>query len=226
VSTRPARLHFRDLRLILLAVATGATDATTFERLGHIFASVITGNLVLLGIGAARGDGRLALLSGVGLTGYALGVLVAAPRGEPAGTGAVWPAGATLALSADLACLVVFAVGWELAGGHPGETAAALLLAAAAAAMGMQSTAVRRLGELSTTYLTSTLTGLLEAFVSRQWSSAQQRSVGILVMALAGAAGATGLIVLAWRLVPVLQLVPLAIVIGVSRPLSAVAGSP
>ena len=38
----------RAARLILLAMATGATDATAFERLGHTFASVITGNLVLI----------------------------------------------------------------------------------------------------------------------------------------------------------------------------------
>jgi uncharacterized membrane protein YoaK (UPF0700 family) len=207
----------RDVRLILLAVATGATDATAFERLGHTFASVITGNLVLLGVGAAHGDGRLALFSGLALAGYAVGVLAGAPRGQPSEQRAEWPAGTTIVLGADLACLVVFAVGWELAGGRPGETAAALLLALAAAAMGLQSTAVRRLGRLSTTYLTSTFTGLLEALIARRWSDGHLRSLGILAMAFAGAAGATGLIILAWPALPVLQLVPVATVIAASR---------
>jgi len=216
----------RDIRLIVLAVVTGATDATAFERLGHTFASVITGNLVLLGVGSARGDGRLALFSGVALAAYALGVVAAAPRREPSKPQPQWPAGTTIALSADLACLVVFAVGWELAGGRPGETAGALLLAVAAAAMGAQSTAVRRLGPLSTTYLTSTFTGLLEALVSRRWSDAHWRSLGILAMAFAGAAAATGLIVLAWPLLPLLQLGPLAVVIVASWRLGEPAPSP
>ena len=89
----------RDVRLILLAVATGATDATALERLGHTFASVITGNLVLLGAGAARGDGRLALFSGLALAGCAIGVLAAAPRRQPAEQRPDWPAGTTIALS-------------------------------------------------------------------------------------------------------------------------------
>jgi uncharacterized membrane protein YoaK (UPF0700 family) len=102
----------RDTRLVLLAVTTGATDATAFERLGHTFASVITGNLVLLGVSAVAGDGRLALSAGVALAGYAIGVLVAAPRRrEPSDPAHEWPARTTLALAADLACLVVFAIG-------------------------------------------------------------------------------------------------------------------
>jgi len=37
----------------------------------------------------------------------------------------------------------------------------------AAAAMGLQSTAMRRLGQVSTTYLTSTLTGILSGLALR-----------------------------------------------------------
>jgi hypothetical protein len=43
------------------------------------------------------------------------------------------------------------------------------LLLLAAAAMGLQSTAVRRLGQMSTTYLTSTLTGVITAVALRRW---------------------------------------------------------
>jgi hypothetical protein len=80
-------------------------------------------------------------------------------------------------------------------------------------------------GPLSTTYLTSTFTGLLEALVSRRWSDNEWRSLGILAMAFAGAAAATGLIVLAWPLLPLLQLGPLAIVIVASWRLSEAASS-
>ena len=160
----------RDFLLVLLGFTTGATDATSFERLGHVFSSVISGNIVLLGVGAARGDGQLALFSGCALGGYALGVLVAAPRTrERAASKAVWPAGTSAALKLDFGLLAVFAVGWELLSQRPGRTAEVLLLALAGSAMGAQSTAVRRLGGMSTTYLTATLTGLLEAAVVRRW---------------------------------------------------------
>jgi uncharacterized membrane protein YoaK (UPF0700 family) len=208
----------RDVLVIVLALTTGATDATAFERLGNAFASVVTGNLVLLGVGGARGDGRLALFSGCALAGYAVGVLASAPRRraeieQPA----VWPAGATAALVADLVLLAVVMTGWELSDGRPTSAVQALLLAGAAAAMGMQSTAVRRLGSMSTTYLTSTFIGLFEAMAARRWSGDETRSVAILAVAVAGAAAATGLILHAPRVLPALLLAPLAIVILVAR---------
>jgi uncharacterized membrane protein YoaK (UPF0700 family) len=215
-----AWLRPRDALLVLLAVTTGATDATAFERLGHTFASVITGNLVLLGVGAAAGDGRVALLSGVALAGYAVGVMIAAPRRGTPDDDSDWPHGTTVALTGDLACLVVFAVGWEITNGRPGRTSQALLLALAGLAMGMQSTAVRRLGNLSTTYLTSTYTGLLEALAARRWSDEYTRSIGILLMAFGGAAAATGLVLEAPVLVPALQLLPLGTVVALGRRVS------
>ncbi len=210
----------RDALVVLLALATGATDATAFERLGNAFASVITGNLVLLGIGGARPDGRLALFSGCALAAYAIGVLATAPRRDE-NQPSSWPVSANLALGADLLLLVAVTVGWELSDGHPGRTAQALLLAAAAAAMGAQSTAVRRLGPISTTYLTSTFIGVLESIAARRWSADETRSVAILLVAFGGAAAATGLIVDAPRLLPILLLAPLVVVIWSARRLTA-----
>jgi uncharacterized membrane protein YoaK (UPF0700 family) len=210
-------MRTRDVLLILLALTTGATDATAFERLGHVFASVITGNLILLGVSAAHGDGRLALFAGCALVGYALGVIAAAPRHARQHAAGGWPPSATAALRFELALLAILALGWELSGGRPGETAQVLLVALASAAMGVQSTAVRRIGQISTTYLTSTLTGLFEDLVIRRRSESQPRSIGILAMALVGAAAATGLIIKAHVLLPLLQLVPLTTVVLVSR---------
>lgn len=206
--------------VVVLAVTAGATDATAFERLGHVFASVITGNLVLLGISAVHTDGRLALSAGCALAGYGAGVLLAAPRrGELARAGPLWPAAATVALAADLALLAAFAVVWEADGPHFSRTAEIIALVLCSAAMGVQSTAVRRLGAMSTTYLTSTLTALLEALVARQWKPAHGRSAAILLAAIAGAAAAVALIIHAPAWLPVAQLVPLAIVLPASLPL-------
>jgi uncharacterized membrane protein YoaK (UPF0700 family) len=211
--------RIRDGLLVLLAVTTGATDATAFERLGHVFASVITGNLVLLGISAVQPDGRLALFSGVALAGYGAGVLIAAPRRRvpEAKDPPVWPAGATLALAGDLAVLIVFGVFWEIVGGHPARGAQIGLLVLCAMAMGMQSTAVRRMGPISTTYLTSTLTGLLEAVISRRWVPEHGRSVGILLAAVAGAAAGLAVDSHAPGWLPAVQLIPLAVVVLVAR---------
>jgi hypothetical protein len=66
---------------------------------------------------------------------------------------------------------------------------------------------------MSTTYLTSTLTGLLEALRRLRWSDTHPRSLGILATALAGAAVATALILHAPRWLPAIQLVPMIVVI-------------
>jgi uncharacterized membrane protein YoaK (UPF0700 family) len=207
--------RFRDVLALLLAVTAGATDATAVLRLGHVFASVITGNLVLLGVGGTMRNGRLSLFAGCTLGAYALGVILAAPRraendeeGRP-----VWPASTTLALGAELALLIAFTVVWQIDGRAPARGAQLVMLGLCAAAMGVQSTSVRRLGAISTTYLTSTLVGLLEAVVVRRWAEPQTRSLGILLALTAGAAAAAALVSHARSWLPVAQLLPLVIVV-------------
>jgi uncharacterized membrane protein YoaK (UPF0700 family) len=213
--------HKRDLLVAVLGLTTGAIDATAFERLGHVFASVITGNLVLLGIAAEQTDGRLALFSACSLAAYALGVIVASPRHRvlPAEQrdGSLWPQGATQALVFDLVLLVAFAVIWEAAGSQPGEGAKLVLLALAAGAMGAQSSAIRRLGNFSTTYLTSTFVGMLEEIVARRWSPSTTRSLMVVVAVAIGAGLATLVITQARPVLPVLVLWPLVLVIFTAR---------
>lgn len=206
----------RDLLLVCLGVTTGVTDATAFERLGHVFASVITGNLVLLGISAVHEDGKLALFAGCAIAGYAGGVVLAAQREPPPDDGPVWPGATTIALTVDLALLVAFAVLWEVAGRHASRGTQTAELVLVASAMGVQSAAVRRLGQMSTTYLTSTLTGIMESLVVWRWRHSEARSVGIVLMAIGGAALGTELIDQARPWLPAAQLVPLVVVLGVS----------
>ena len=237
-----------------LALTAGATDATAFERLGHAFASVITGNLVVLGLSAGSGDGSAVLAAGCALGGYCLGVLAGAPRSAPAPDepatvesttvesatvesatvesatmesatvesatvesatveSATVPRGTVVALAGELALLIAFACGWELTNGRPDAAPRLVLAAVAAAAMGLQSTAIRRLGGISTTYLTGTLTGILENLKARRWSGRDGLNVGILGSVLAGAAVASVLIGDAGRLLPLAQIAPLALVV-------------
>jgi len=208
----------RDVLLVVLGVTAGATDATALERLGRAFASVVTGNLVLVGIGGIRREGSLALFPGCAVLGYVLGVLVAFRlRRQDRGKQQIWPAAASVALASGGVLLLAFAIGWEATGGRPGHAMQLVLALIVAVAMGIQSEAVRRLGPFSTTYLTGTLTGLLESVASRKWSIDQCRGLGIIIAVVAGAATATLLIDHTPAYLPLVPLVPLVIVLIGSR---------
>ena len=75
----------------LLALTAGATDALSFLGLGGVFSSVMTANLVLLGLSAATHNateygGELAAHAGFALAGYLTGALTAGRllRADPA----------------------------------------------------------------------------------------------------------------------------------------------
>lgn len=202
-------------RLVLLTFAAGATDAATFLRLGHVFSSVITGNLVLLGAAAGLRNASLALHGGLALAGYAAGVALGAPLAEAAPDDRnTWPTAVTRTLTVEALVLAGFALGWELTGGHPRQAASVVVAVVGAAAMGMQSAAVRKLGQVSTTYLTSTLTGAVSALALRQRPDGLGRSLVLLGTMAVGAAVSAVLVEQAARAMPACQLLPLAIVIA------------
>jgi uncharacterized membrane protein YoaK (UPF0700 family) len=204
----------RDGLLVLLTLTTGAVDASCFLHLGDVFSSVITGNLVLLGVAAATQSGSLAIHSGTALAGYSAGVLIGAPIAtRRARGGEIWPLSVSVTLVAEFCVLAGFSVGWELTGGHPGSTAQLLLIAALAVAMGIQSAAVRQLGGMSTTYLTGTLTAVVAELVTRDRAPGFARSLGVLAAIVSGAV-AGGLVAEhapAW--LPAVILTPLAVVV-------------
>jgi uncharacterized membrane protein YoaK (UPF0700 family) len=201
--------------VVVLTLAAGALDAATFLGLGKVFSSVITGNLVLIGIGAGQGNGTLALNGALALGGYAAGVLVgAALAGTPTQGQPVWPRRVTAALSAELGIMVVFGGLWLAAGSRPAGAARVALLILSGSAMGAQSATVRRLGEMSATYMTSTFTGVLTAMAVGPWPPKNwPRNVGVLVAMLTG--GVLGALAAvrspAW--VPAVVLVPVLAVL-------------
>jgi uncharacterized membrane protein YoaK (UPF0700 family) len=201
----------------VLALTTGAVDAVTYVRVGRVFSSVITGNLALLGIAAGQHEGSLAVNGGLALTGYGLGVLVGrAVVGENPDDQRIWPWRSTLALIVELLALAGFSAGWLATSGSPAGGAQLTMIAVAAASMGMQSTAVRQLGKMSTTYLTSTLTGLVEALAIHRWPREWRRSAGLLLALAIGAALGASAAVRAKALVPLAVLAPLAFVVACS----------
>ena len=202
---------------IALTFASGAADVASFTRLGNVFTSVMTGNIVLWGLAAARGSLTLASHTAVSIAGYiagvALGTRVAhgAKRAEP-GQDGVLPARVIWVLLAELVLLAGFTVGWEVTGASPAGWAQFGLLAPLAAAMGMQSSAVNDMGltQVSTTYLTGTLTGLVSSLVSPgQDTPHSGRRVGVLIGLVAGASLCGLFVATAADAVPILPLAAL-----------------
>jgi uncharacterized membrane protein YoaK (UPF0700 family) len=212
-----SHVSIRDSLVVLLTLTTGAVDVTSFLALGNVFSSVVTGDMVLLGAAAGTGRPELAVHSGVALAGYLAGVVAGAPLAtrRPQATG-TWPPSVTVILALELVILVAFSVGWELAGTHPTGGGQLALVAVLAAAMGLQAAAVRRLGQMSTTYLTSTLTALVAGLVTGSKPDGMARSLGVLATLIIGAIAASVLLEEARAWVPLVILVPLGLVIVAS----------
>ncbi len=214
---QPRQSRRRDALVVILTLTAGAVDAATFLRFGNVFSSVVTGNLVLLGIAAGRQAGALAVSGGLALGGYAIGVLLG---GVLAGTAQedqpVWPTPVSFALGAELTVLAGLTVGWLFTGGRPGAEARLILLALATVSMGIQTAAVRRLGQMSSTYLTSTLAGLMTALAVRRRPEDWPRSTATLGSIVTGAT--LGALTVTWcpAWLPVVILTPLALVIVAS----------
>lgn len=176
----------------LLCITSGSLDAISFLALGEAFASVMTGNIVFLGISLGTLDSRLALYCGVAIVGYVLGVVLGswlAKRWTRASDCSIWPTSVTKTLGVQLAILLIGSLVWIYLGGElPGRLNLAFL-AMAAGAMGIQGAAVRRIGvQVSTTYMTGALTTLLEALVTgKNFSRTETSAVGGLTALAAGA---------------------------------------
>jgi uncharacterized membrane protein YoaK (UPF0700 family) len=213
----------RDWLVVVLAFVSGYTDGVGFLALGGAFTSVMTGNMVLLGLSAGAGDGE-----GVGraggailafIAGAALGTQVAgtATDGDP-----VWPAPVNRALALEGLILLAAAIGWFVTGGDPGTAVQLALLLAAAIALGVQSSTVQRFGVsgLSTTYLTGTLTSAVMHLVARRTLRGSARHWKLLAALVVGAAAAAGTYQWVPVAVPVPQLVGIGVVLLVAARLT------
>jgi len=154
---------------VLLTLPTGAVDAACFLHLGHVFSSVVTGTMVLLGIAAGSHDPSLAIHCAVALASYTSGVLIGAP------------------------------------------------IAVRSGSQRMQGAAVRQLGQMSTTYLTGTLTGIVAGLTTRQKPEGLARSLGVFGALIIGALISATVTAHVPRWLPLVVLLPLAVVLVVSR---------
>ncbi|MER5746404.1 YoaK family protein [Streptomyces sp. NPDC002225] len=164
--------------LLLLSAASGSADAFAFLCVGQVFAGVMTGNLVLLGISATgAGEHGVVIRVVTALLAYGAGVACGAwMEGRPK-----WPL--PVMLLAEVALLATASALWALgpAGSAGGRTA---LLALTAVAMGIQG----RIRSTPTNYFTGTLTGLVGRAALRSWGRGDLWVAGRLVAVAAGAA--------------------------------------
>ncbi|MFF5180642.1 YoaK family protein [Micromonospora sp. NPDC000316] len=212
-------LRRRQALVVVLTFLTGCADAIGFLALGGAFASVMTGNMVLVGLSAGRGDPALALTSACAILSFVVGVLAGARVvGSAQPEDPVWPRRVTSALVLELLVFVVFLVVWEVTL-HDADTRVHLaLLMLSAVALGVQSSAIQRFGVsgLSSTYLTGTLTSLIAGVAARSpWANLRPRVQVLLALIVGAAVGA--LVALHLPVVaPALLIVPLVLVIVVS----------
>ena len=203
--------------VVVLTLVTGCADAVGVIALGGAFSSVMTGNMVLLGLSAGATDAALAISAASAIGAYGIGVLVGAHvAGVPSPGDPVWPAAVNRALLLELGVLLGFLVGWLLTLDHrPSDLRQLGLLMVLAAALGVQGSAVQRFGVpgLSSTYLTGTLTTLVAGIAARRpsRSMAPQASV-LLALVVGAAAGALLVLQVPWS-APLAVVVPMAGVI-------------
>jgi uncharacterized membrane protein YoaK (UPF0700 family) len=204
--------------LTLLAVTSGAVDAVSFLAAGKVFSSVITGNLVLLGSSLADRHLAAVLSAMVALAGYCIGVWSGAKLAYHDADRDRRRSPVARALAVEFCLLAGFCAGWEAWSDHLGRGKLAMLVLLAVS-MGIQSVVVRRLGWLSTTYVTGVLTGVLVRLATR--GPGEDPGTGLTVLAgiVAGAAAAAALMEFAPAVLPVALLGPLAVVLA-----SALAG--
>ena len=184
--SRPLPLH---TMVTLLCIVSGSLDAISFLALGEAFASVMTGNIVFMGVAAGTQNSELALFCGIAVGGYVIGAAVGSwmtSHWTKESTGEIWPSHVTKTFVVQLGILVVASTVWLALGGKVSHHGGMIFLAMVAGVMGIQGSAVRRLGvSVSTTYMTGALTTLLEAIVTRRpFSGTESTAVrGLLALA-------------------------------------------
>jgi uncharacterized membrane protein YoaK (UPF0700 family) len=179
---------------VLLTFGSGVTDAFAFLGLGGTFTANMTGNLVLVGLVGRPDYPRAALLAGVAIAAFALSLLVSFRVFRNV---ADWRLVCTVLLSICAGLQVLTWLGWLSTGGAPGTPMMVAAVVFSACAMGAQTAAARRTtanAGISTTFVTGTLTALLQdAADGRRRSDRWVRVAAIGSLVLGALVGSVGL---------------------------------
>ena len=164
-------LYLRNILLVALASMSGFMDAISFIGL-DVFASVLTGNTVLLGLAISTGNILNIIVPLVAITGFTGGIVLGNRLAKPNLDlqKQIWPATVTRALLVEVRVLALFTLGGFIVSKNIGGFALYLFIMLATISMGIQSSAVRALGvpHISTTYITGTWTNLIISLTRQQ----------------------------------------------------------
>ncbi|SEK29382.1 YoaK family protein [Paenibacillus sp. OK003] len=151
--------------MLLLCMSAGMVDVIGYLGLGHVLTANMTGNIVLLGIAIARAQELVVLRALLALIGFIAGNAIAAYMIGHVQTKNGWSARVTAVFTVESILLLLFAIAMI---SPYSEQLSYFLIAMLAAAMGMQTTAARRIGiaGISTTVLTNNLAAVVEDAVS------------------------------------------------------------
>jgi len=210
--------------LIALTASTASLDVTAFLRLGGVFASVMTSNLVFVSIAAVKTEAGFGARCAVAILSFVVGVGAGSAIAPPSGhENRLGTRPLSLLLTGELTILVGYAIWWMTVGGHPKGWTQLVLLGAIACAMGGQSAATRQLGNpnASTTYLTGTVTSIASSIAARHRPDPE--AVAVILALLAGAAAGVGLLDAAPITVPLLALAGVGTTVALSWRIATVA---
>jgi uncharacterized membrane protein YoaK (UPF0700 family) len=214
----------RDALVVLLTAAAGATNVLSLTALGGVPASIMTANLVLVGLSITHHEGALGWHAGAALAGFIVAVFLtsrlirAHDNDDVDAERPVWPRPVTVAIAAEAVPLIGVAVAWGLAAGRPTGATQLTMCTAAAVVMGIQSAAVRALGVagLSSTFFTGTLTDTVRDLTGPgplRWSAGAS---GLVALVAGAAAQGAVLTYGPQRLGPLLPLVLVCCVAALS----------
>ena len=211
-----ARAHAH-LALVALTAGTASLDVTAFFRLGGVFASVMTSNLVFVGVAVVKTEAAFGARCAVAILSYIVGVGLGSAIAPPSGKeNRLGTRPLSLLLTGELALLVAYTIWWMALDARPAGWTRLALLGVIALAMGSQSAAARQLGNpnAGTTYLTGTLTSVVSSLAGRRRPDAE--SVAVLIALLVGAGAGAALLDAAPITVPLLALAGVGTTVALS----------
>ncbi len=160
-----SKQHLRYVLLLLLCFTAGLVDVIGYLRLEHVFTANMTGNIVVLGMSLGRLQDLAIARVLTALVGFILGNIIATILIGSDKSPSLWHPRVTTALIVEWVLLCAFAV---IAYLPLTETLVFVCLGCLSMAMGIQTTAARRLGiaGISTTVLTNNLVNAVEDMVA------------------------------------------------------------
>lgn len=193
----PAKVHLG--LMLALTFSTGVIDAVGYLGLDKVFTGNMTGNVVILGMALAGGEGLPILGPLTALAGFMLGAALGGRVLKPVKVG--WTGRSTFLFGGVTVLLVAVSVALYLAGDAPPRPLAITVTSVLGFAMGAQAATARHLAvkDITTVVVTSVITGLaadsrLGAGIGQPWF----RRVAALVLISAGAG--LGALALMWHI--------------------------